>query len=464
MFQSKNQSLFQQGARRKHHQHNRRCKVQKTLLVLCCVVIGCLGTLNYTFLQKQRWNNDILDSIVSNNNHENSLSAPISSGSTSSSISWCDKIKNERSKLHVDLHISYPCSQSNSNSNNNNSNINYKSAIVTYLTAGVEEGKGSRIVFTGQQYINGALALGASLNEYLTRRDTLKLLLVKDGFTLPNAEKAKLESVGWTVGVAPTVPIDDKFVPRFTRYKTTYTKISAIGLSEFECVLLMDADTLVVGNIDELLSCNIFNDDHDNNIDTAKENIRKRSEYKVGGTLDYYHRRWKHFNTGSILWNTNSEEMNRVYALTKDESFMTRFESDQIFLNTVYPDRNNIEINNILAEEGIDVGNGEQQHREDWGSVMNLGWNYNAQTHLEVQLPEFWNKHKNNLKIIHYTEKKGWQCPEQYGEAPSEEVMSSLKNCEKKNRDDLCFCGTGYLWWDSLKKANEVAGAATASE
>ncbi len=394
--------------------------------------------------------------LIFSNKHDKNQSLDLSSlYGSSTDISadheysdWCAKVSSERRNLHPDLHISYPCNSSSSGSGSSNPE-HYKSAIVTFLTAGVEEGKGSRIVFTGKEYINGALALGASLSTHLTRDDTLRLLLVRDGFTLPKEEKEQLEAVGWIIGKAPLVEIESKYVPRFARYKTTYTKIAALGLSEFECVLLMDADTLVVDNIDELLSCDVFSKENNSRTDGG--------EYHVAGTLDYYHKKWYHFNTGSILWNTNVNEMNRVYALTKDESFMKRFESDQIFLNEVYPDRTNYENNLKLLEEGPDVS--DASNKALWGNVVNLGWAYNAQTHVEVQLPEFWHEHKNEMKIIHYTEKKGWQCPERHGKVLSKEEMDTLKNCEKKNRDDNCFCSAGSLWWDALRKGEEMANS-----
>ena len=336
-------------------------------------------------------------------------------------------MKFERSKLHPDLHLSYPCD------NTANSANKYTSAIVTFLTAGVEEGKGNRIVFTGKDYINGALALGASLTKYMTRPDTLRLLLIREGFSIPPEEKMRLEAVGWTLGVAPNIQVADKYMPTFRRYKTTYTKISAIGLSEFQCTLLLDADTLVVGNIDELMSCQVFD----------------RPEYKVAGTIDYYRGRWYHFNTGSILWRGgNANEMNRVYNLTKDSKFMKRFGSDQIFLNNVYEDRTDIEKNNDMV---LDGPKGDRRH---WGQVVNLGWQYNAQTHVEVQLPKFWNNHLQSVKIIHYTEKKGWQCPERYGSPPPLTSMPTPEMCN--NTVPECFCIEGYRYWDSLQNAKDM--------
>jgi len=246
-----------------------------------------------------------------------------------------------------------------------------------------------------------------------------------------------LNAVGWTIGKSPRVDVDTKYVPNFARYKTTYTKLAAIGLSEYECVLLMDADTLAVGNIDDLLSCNVFD----------------RPEYKVAGTLDYYRGNWYHFNTGSILWRASAEEMNRVYDLTKDDTFMKRFQSDQIFLNTVYPDRTDVQKNELMSEKGL------ESNKDDWGEVVNLPWGYNAQTHVEVQLPEFWDKHLSDVKIFHFTEKKGWQCPERYGSPPSNEEMPLAKDCN--NKIPLCFCREAYRWYDSLKLASEMAERTT---
>jgi len=294
------------------------------------------------------------------------------------------------------------------------------SAVVCFLTAGVEVGKESRTIFTGRDYVNGALALGASLQKHITRQDTHRLLLIREGFTIPAEDVANLEAVGWTIGSAPKVEIEGKYTPRFERYKTTYTKISAIGLSEYKCALLMDADAIATGSLDDLLSCDIFD----------------RQEYRVAGTLDYYRHRWQHFNTGSIMWRTSAVEMNRVYDLTRNSTFMQRFGSDQIFLNEVYPYRTNITNNELILEDTTG------RTKESWGKVVRMPWEYNAQTHVEVQLPEYWQKHLADVRIIHFTEKKGWQCPEVYSPIDKEETLTE-------------FCHEGYRWWDLLREAQE---------
>lgn len=336
---------------------------------------------------------------------------------------WCGQVKKARSDLDKELHITVPCDTMKP----------AKSAIVCYLTAGVPDGQGNHKVFTGTDYINGALALGASLQDHVTRDDVHRLLLVRDGFSIPDDKRAMLEAVGWTLGKAPKVEVDQKYIPRYERYKTLYTKISVIGLAEYDCVLLLDADALTVGNIDDLMSCKIL-----------------EPNYRVAGTLDYYHGQWYHFNTGSALWRPSSQEMNRVYGMTKDSSWMRRFESDQIFTNTVYEDRTNRTLNAMILSG--EVG------KEAWGQVADMGWAYNAQTHVENQLSDYWEEHLKEVKIIHFTHAKGWQCPERHG-GPPEPKQTFPRNPERCKNTPGCACNEGYRWYDYLDIARERGNA-----
>ncbi|KAL3779368.1 hypothetical protein HJC23_005228 [Cyclotella cryptica] len=346
-------------------------------------------------------------------------------GSKNVRDSWCDRVKQARSTLDEKLHVRVPCETMKQ----------AKSAVVVYITAGVSEDKATKTVFSGKDYIDGVMALGASLNDHLLTKETHRLLLLRDDFmsSLPDSILAKLKKIGWTIGIAPVVDIDEKYVPRFARYKTVYTKISVLGLSEYDCVLLLDADTLVVGNIDDLMTCNIL-----------------KPNFRAAGGLDLYHGQWRHFNTGSVLWRPGSDEMNRVYNLTSDPTFMKRFESDQIFTNTVYPHRNNVSINNELMA-------GRQVNPEQLGSIAHLPWEYNAQTHLEYQRPQFWDEHVSDLKIIHFTQKKGWQCQKRLDRPPP---LSSNRPATKDcTLETDCACQEGYKWYQYLKKAEDFAVA-----
>ena len=94
------------------------------------------------------------------------------------------------------------------------------------LTDGAaDETKANRVVFTAKNYIDGAMALGQSVKEYTDPSTTHMLLLVREGFILSQEDTIRLQSVGWTIGTAPNFDLEKKYIPRFQRYKTTYTKV-----------------------------------------------------------------------------------------------------------------------------------------------------------------------------------------------------------------------------------------------
>lgn len=382
--------------------------------------------------------------------------------SSSSSRSWCDRVRDARDALTLShLRISYPCEAMKPAT----------SAIVCMLTDGATEAKANRIVFSARDYIDGAMSLGASLQGNIDTSQTHQLLLLREGFELDTDDLIRLESVGWTIGTAPNFPLQQNYIPKFPRYKTTYTKVTAIGLSEYKCVMLMDADTLAVGDLRDVMKC---------------DTVFKHPNNRVGGTLDWYHMGWKLFNTGSILWKTDAKEMERVFNLTEDASFMRRFGSDQDFLNNVYPDRlKNTTLNNEIvaldnAESRLSISisrssirSGSSGNKIGYnyfspvvphksakkGAVVPLSWDYNAQTHAEVQHWEFWKTHRPTTKILHFTEKKGWQCERNTNDPPPPEEMP--KKC--KREIPICFCREAHLYWRALEKAELASEKALAA-
>ncbi len=348
------------------------------------------------------------------------LEIPITnSESESDSQSWCDEVQKARADLSPSLHIHVPCKTMKP----------AKSAVVCMLTDGVSDDKATKVVFTATNYIHGAMALGASLLGRIDPTQTHLLLLLRQGFTLADDDLLRLQSVGWIIGTAPEVPLKKKYVPRFPRYKTTYTKISAIGLAEYECAMLMDADTLAVGDLKEIMSCQIFTE----------------PQHRVAGTLDLYRGHWHYFNTGSLLWRPNSKEMERVFQLTVDPTFMKAFSSDQDFLNHVYPERLNNTVNHQIMEGNFNyIPNGQ---------VVDMTWDYNAQTHVEVERMEWWESKRPTVKILHFTQKKGWQCEERHDPPPPLSEMST--NCDKDI--PMCYCREAHLYWNALTTAQTLA-------
>lgn len=335
---------------------------------------------------------------------------------------WCEKVRRAREGLAPALLIAVPCERMAA----------AKSAVVCMLTDGAKGDRTSKVVFAATDYVHGAMALGASLESAIDTTQTHRLLLLREGFILSPDDKVRLEAVGWTIGTAPNLSPQQKHAPRFERYKTTYTKISSIGLEEYDCVLQLDADTLAVGDLRELMSCGVF----------------KEPQQRLGGVLDLFKKKWHFFNSGAVLWKPAAMELQRVISLTEDSSFMKAFTGDQDFLNEVYPERLNDASNQRIAE-GQKVIVGE-------GKVVDLGWGYNAQTHVEVHLPEYWNARRSEVRILHFTEKKGWQCEERHEAVPTNALVSPSA-CLAGKRIPMCFCHEAHWYWNHLARAHALA-------
>ena len=102
----------------------------------------------------------------------------------------------------------------------------------------------------GDTYEPGVETLGRSLRASGTREPLLLLATPE----VPQATLDRLAEVaGWEARrvepIANPAPPDDLLYPRFGN---TYTKLRAFGLADVEKAVFLDADTLVLQNVDEL--------------------------------------------------------------------------------------------------------------------------------------------------------------------------------------------------------------------
>lgn len=124
-----------------------------------------------------------------------------------------------------------------------------------------------------------------------------------------------------------------------------------------------------------------------------------------------------------------------------------RYESDQTFLNHVYSETSE--------------------------SVSILPFTWNAQTHVEVHVPRYWHEQASDPHVLHFTEKKGWQCDEVHlppkllrGSPPRQcgRMVSGklLQNLTVARTDAECFCNNAYHWWDNYRYAERLAASMSA--
>lgn len=101
----------------------------------------------------------------------------------------------------------------------------------------------------GDGYVRGVEALGRSLRASGTH-ETMVLMVTPD---ISRATRAKLAAQGWTIREVEAVEnpneVSRQLLPRFA---ASFTKLRAWDLLEYDKVVLLDADTIVLRNVDDL--------------------------------------------------------------------------------------------------------------------------------------------------------------------------------------------------------------------
>jgi glycogenin glucosyltransferase len=100
----------------------------------------------------------------------------------------------------------------------------------------------------GDRYVPGAEVLGRSLRASGTRAE-LVLLATAD---VTRVGRARLRAQGWSIRDVAPIPSPHPEAHMLPRFADVFTKLRAWELEEFDRVVLLDADTLVLRNVDEL--------------------------------------------------------------------------------------------------------------------------------------------------------------------------------------------------------------------
>jgi len=104
----------------------------------------------------------------------------------------------------------------------------------------------------------------------------------------------------------------------------------------------------------------------------------------------------------------------------------------------------------------------EKEDDNNTGAVVDLTWDYNAQTHVEVEQINFWEEHLPRVKILHFTRRKGWQCEERYEPPLPLDQMPTTCHLERGGirggrQAPICYCRESDKYWNALKKAKSLA-------
>ncbi|KAJ0764986.1 putative glucuronosyltransferase [Helianthus annuus] len=128
--------------------------------------------------------------------------------------------------------------------------------INQYVQAAPASGSSSREAYVtllyGDEFLLGVRVLGKSIRDTKTARDMV--VLVSDGVS--TYAKKLLKADGWIV--TPISLLQNPNQVRPTRFWGVYTKLKIFNMTDYKKVVYLDADTIVVKNIDDLFKCGKF--------------------------------------------------------------------------------------------------------------------------------------------------------------------------------------------------------------
>ncbi|CAN6840078.1 unnamed protein product, partial [Brassica oleracea] len=212
----------------------------------------------------------------------------------------------------------------------------------------------------GDEFLLGVRVLGKSIRD--TGSDKDMVALVSDGVS--DYSKNLLKADGWKVEKISLLANPNQVHP--TRFWGVYTKLKIFNMTDYNKVVYLDADTIVVKNIDDLFKCSKF-----------CANL-KHSE---------------RLNSGVMVVEPSQALFNDMMRKIKTLSSYTG--GDQGFLNSYYPDFQNARVfDPSLSPEELKTRPVPDMER--------LSTLYNADVGLYM-LANKWMVDESKLHVIHYT-------------------------------------------------------------
>ncbi|GJX42369.1 inositol phosphorylceramide glucuronosyltransferase 1 [Tanacetum coccineum] len=212
----------------------------------------------------------------------------------------------------------------------------------------------------GDEFLLGVRVLGKSIRDTKTTREMV--VLVSDGVS--SYAKKLLMADGWIV--TPISLLQNPNQVRPTRFWGVYTKLKIFNMTDYKKVVYLDADTIVVKNIDDLFKCGKF-----------CANL-KHSERLNSGVMVV--------EPSAELFNDMVSKVTTLYSYTG---------GDQGFLNTYYAGFESARVFN--PEISAEVVNSKPVPDMERLSTL-----YNADVGLYM-LANKWMVDEKELRVIHYT-------------------------------------------------------------
>ncbi|PIN10402.1 Glucuronosyltransferase [Handroanthus impetiginosus] len=212
----------------------------------------------------------------------------------------------------------------------------------------------------GDEFLLGVRVLGKSIRDTGSTKDMVAL--VSDGVS--DYAKKLLQADGWIVKTISLLENPNQVRP--TRFWGVYTKLKIFNLTNYKKVVYLDADTIVVKNIDDLFKC-----------------------HKFCANLKHSER----LNSGVMVVEPSEKLFKDM--MTKVSTMYSYTGGDQGFLNSYFPDFANARIFDPNASP-------EELKSRPIPQMERLSTLYNADVGLYM-LANKWMVDEKELRVIHYT-------------------------------------------------------------
>ncbi|KAL8551945.1 hypothetical protein ACS0TY_000842 [Phlomoides rotata] len=212
----------------------------------------------------------------------------------------------------------------------------------------------------GDEFLLGVRVLGKSIRDSGSNKDMVAL--VSDGVS--DYAKNLLQTDGWIVKTISLLNNPNQVRP--SRFWGVYTKLKIFNMTNYKKVVYLDADTIVVKNVEDLFKCQKF-----------CANL-KHSERLNSGVMVV--------EPSEKVFKDMMTKVNTMYSYTG---------GDQGFLNSYFPDFANARIFEPQATE-------EELKSRPIPQMERLSTIYNADVGLYM-LANKWMVDEKDLRVIHYT-------------------------------------------------------------
>lgn len=221
-------------------------------------------------------------------------------------------------------------------------------------------------------YTQSAMKLSRSIRRWLNTDRIDLVIMVTDGFGITEHwhdfetyHSVALSQAGWNV-ICKVPAIDHPKPVLDSRFHTAkmYSKLNLWGLTEYEALLYVDSDTLIISE-----PTRIF---------TRHYPAMVRRGYELGAARDRPAVFQHNFNAGVMLIIPRRplhQMISSINTTAHEGSW-----AEQGLLNVLYRD-----------------------------NFYELPYIYNANLVSKIDEPELWHRYKHKISIVHYTVSKGWE-------------------------------------------------------